>query len=81
MSETHGLLIVTSEDQALVLLETALKGTSASDLPTLVNFQGWPTLNVHLPHTPVDGSISPTMMEAFIELQTSLYPGKFSFII
>ena len=43
-----------------------------SDLPT-VDFREWPLLTIHLPNTPIEGSISPSMMEAFLEVQTSIY--------
>lgn len=73
MSEAHGLIVVTSEAEAAMLLEKALSGEVQDDTPALVSFKGWPILEIKLPGTPISGSISPTMMEAFIELQTSLY--------
>jgi hypothetical protein len=38
----------------------------------IFDFKAWPHVNIHLPDTPVESSISPTMMEAFIELQKSI---------
>jgi hypothetical protein len=64
---------VRSEDEALALLERALAGSIPDDSPGLIDFEGWPILDIRLPHTPINASISPTMMEAFIELQTTIY--------
>jgi hypothetical protein len=41
--------------------------------PPQIVWDGWPQLDIYLPDTPVSGSISPQMMEAFIELQRSVY--------
>ena len=64
---------VTSEDDALALLKSALDGDLPDASSTSIVWDGWPLVNIHLPNTPVEGSISPTMMAAFIELQESIY--------
>lgn len=37
------------------------------------DFASWPELTVYLPTTPIEGSISTTMMAAFIELQKAIH--------
>jgi hypothetical protein len=64
---------VRSEEDAFALLERALTDAIPEDWPGLIDFAGWPVIDVRLPHTPISGSISPTMMEAFIDLQTAIY--------
>jgi hypothetical protein len=62
---------IRSEDDAWSILETAIeKGTSEG---IDFRFKGWPQIEVYLPDTPQDASISPSMMEAFIELQKTIY--------
>jgi len=70
---TERIFQVRNEDEAFALLQRALAGTIPEDSPGLIDFAGWPVIEVHLPRTPVSGSITPTMMEAFIELQTAIY--------
>lgn len=67
------MLRVTNEEEAFELLRQALAGDLPLDVPPSIDFHGWPRLGIHLPKTPVDASISPTMMEAFIEVQTAIY--------
>lgn len=63
---------IDSEEQAWELLQEALEGRlDLREAPTF-NFDKWPIIDIHLPATPVESSISPTMMEAFIELQKSI---------
>lgn len=66
--------LIRSEDDAWIALEQALAQEDLPDEPPSgVGFSSWPSINVYLPATPVKGSISPTMMEAFIELQNTIY--------
>jgi hypothetical protein len=64
-----------TEEEAWALLQEYLENPPESDPddPTLFDFGKWLGVSVHLPNTPIDGSISPTMMEAFIALQESIY--------
>lgn len=64
---------ITSEEDALALLERALNGQFGEDDFPLVAFDKWPVVDVYLPNTPVDASMTPTMMAAFIELQEAVY--------
>jgi hypothetical protein len=73
MAEPFAVLRVESEEDAWTLLERALTEAVPPDLIPIINFEGWPKLTVDLPRTPIDGSISPSMMEAFIELQRTIY--------
>lgn len=73
MSETSTTFRITTEDEAFEILDKALKGAISDDDLLRVEFVGWPRMDVHLPLTPLNGSISPTMMEAFIEFQTTIY--------
>ena len=64
---------IASEEDALALLERALAGEFLEGDFPLVAFDNWPVVDVYLPNTPVDASITPTMMAAFIELQEAVY--------
>lgn len=66
-------LQIESEDEAWAYLEKALQGELPEELATRMGFKGWPRLDIYLPNTPVSSSISPSMMEALIDLQKSLY--------
>ena len=68
-------LKIESEEQAWDLIEHALNGTLDLDPsePLVLDFSEWPLVDVYLPNTPEDATISPTMMEAFIELQRAIY--------
>lgn len=68
-----GKFLVGSEKDALDLLDQALNGSLRDVSPQAIVWNGWPALNIHLPKTSMDGSISPAMMEAFISVQQSLY--------
>jgi len=72
-SGAERILKIRNEDEAFDLLEGALSGAISDESTTLVDFTGWPIMDVRLPNTPINSSISPTMMEAFIELQTAIY--------
>ncbi|MFN3658489.1 MAG: hypothetical protein ACK4UO_14655 [Pseudolabrys sp.] len=67
------IIRITSEDQAWRLLEDGLDQRFDSNVRPKFVWAGWPNFHIDLPETPVHGSISPTMMAAFIELQTSIY--------
>ncbi|MBR0660204.1 hypothetical protein [Neoroseomonas oryzicola] len=76
MSESARTFVVTNEDEAFALLERLLAEephVAALEGPPRIDLKGWPKIEIYLPETPVEGSISPTMMAAFIELQTSVY--------
>ncbi len=64
---------VESEDEGWAYLRQALAGELPKDLVPVVAFKGWPHVEVYLPDTPIEGSISPQMMRALIELQDSIY--------
>jgi hypothetical protein len=63
---------VPSEDAAWELLAEVMDGSVTFPEAPQFDFEGWPLLDVYLPKTPIEGSISPTMMGAFIELQKSI---------
>jgi hypothetical protein len=63
---------VKTEEDAWELLRRSLEGQLTLDDAPQVDFEGWPFLSVHLPGTPIEGSISPTMMVAFLELQKAV---------
>jgi hypothetical protein len=69
----ESILRVSSEEEAVALLSRVLDGDMPDDIPKSIDFHNWPKIDIYLPHTPLKGSISPTMMEAFIETQTALY--------
>ncbi|TAW32071.1 hypothetical protein ELH93_22300 [Rhizobium leguminosarum] len=66
---------ISSEDEAWAMLDAAIKGQlpGPAEEPIVLDFDKWLKFAIHLPGTPVDGSITPTMMEAFVELQKSIY--------
>lgn len=64
--------IIDGEEAAFDLLEGVL--AEEQNVEGLVfAFVGWPKVDIYLPNTPIDASISSTMMEALLELQTSIY--------
>jgi hypothetical protein len=71
--DASGLFRLHSEEDAFALLRRVLNGELGDETPWSIDFSHWPKLDIYLPETPLDASISPTMMEAFIELQTALY--------
>lgn len=64
---------ITNEAEAWELLEKALASKLPPDFVPHIQFRGWPQVEVYLPETPIESSITPTMMQAFIELQESIY--------
>ncbi len=66
-------LVIENEETAIDALRRALDGQLTIEEVGVVDFRGWPTVSIHLPGTPIDSSITPSMMEAFIELQRSIY--------
>lgn len=65
-------LKIESEEQAWDILRKALDGALDLEDAVILDFANWPNLDVYLPETPISGSISPTMMAAFIEFQKSI---------
>lgn len=64
---------IESEQEAWATLGKLLDGTlKIKDETAVVDFSDWMDLHIYLPDTPVEGSISPTMMEAFLELQKAI---------
>ena len=67
---------VSSEEEAWKLLSAATAtdwSEEHREEPIVLDFGKWAKLNIHLPETVIDGSMTPTMMEAFIELQKAIY--------
>lgn len=73
MADPFTVVYVSSEDEAWEVLQTAIDSGLSPDKIPLVQFKNWPSVTVELPHTQIEGSISPSMMEAFIELQKTIY--------
>lgn len=68
------LFTISSENDAFALLEEMKqRGLSDRDAKPKIVWNKWPTIDIHLPNTPAEGSISPTMMAAFLELQKTIY--------
>lgn len=63
---------IKTEAEAWDLIEKVLDGKVDFPETPQFDFEGWPLLDVYLPSTPIQGSISPTMMAAFMELQKSI---------
>lgn len=73
MAEPIIIVHIRNEDEAWKELAQALgDGFPPETVPVFV-FEGWPKITIGLPRTPIDGSISPSMMEAFLELQKTIY--------
>jgi hypothetical protein len=66
-------IVVETEEQAWTLLRRVLDGEFPEEHGEIVEFKGWVGLNVHLPNTPVNASITPSVMEAFIDVQKTIY--------
>ena len=58
------ILRVQSEDEAFAILQRAMASEFSDEAFPIVVFDGWPDLDVYLPQTPVQASITPTMMGA-----------------
>jgi hypothetical protein len=67
------VLRVKTEEDAWKALQEALQNGVPEDLAPNVKWTGWPHISIYLPDTPEEGSISPSMMEAFLELQRSIF--------
>ncbi|MEN5300336.1 hypothetical protein [Ochrobactrum sp. S1502_03] len=64
---------VETELQAWKLLDALLSGEqTAPKEPLLFDIKKWANVHIYLPDTPIEGSISPTMMKAFLELQEAI---------
>lgn len=63
---------ITSEDQVYELIES-LKEKKFSIEGKELEFSGWPTLTMHLQGAGFDSTITPSLMKAFLDLQSGLY--------
>lgn len=63
---------ITSEDQVYQLLDSLIEKKISIDGKT-IEFSGWPTLTMHLQGADFDSTITPSLMKAFLELQSGLY--------
>lgn len=66
-------LQISSEDEAWEYLERSLNGELPENTVPAVRFTGWPHVEIYLPHTPIDSSLSPAMMEALLDLQKAIH--------
>lgn len=66
-------LEITSEDEAWAYLEQALNGQLPENLVPAVAFKKWPLIDIYLPDTEVEGSVSPSMMVALVDFQRAIY--------
>jgi hypothetical protein len=63
---------IASEEDAWAVLKNEL-GTVDGGAPVSLSFADWPFIEIHLPQTPEEASIAPSMMEALVELQKTIY--------
>nr|WP_278388434.1 hypothetical protein [Brucella intermedia] len=64
---------IETEEDAIDLFLRLQSGEKLVEPDNLrIEFGDWVNINIYLPHTPVEGSISPTMMKAFVELQSAI---------
>lgn len=73
VSKPERLIEIENEEDVWKLLEEVSKSGFPEDLRPHIVWKTWPNLEIYLPHTVVEGSISTTMMQPFIELQQSIY--------
>lgn len=73
MAEDGTVFVISNEDDAINLLRDALENKIDPGEKPAFRFKDWPHINIELPATPIEGSISPPMMEGFLELQRSIY--------
>ena len=66
-------IVVETEEQAWDLLRQILDGERDVTHADVVEFGAWVSLKIHLPGTPVHSSITPSMMEGFIDIQRTIY--------
>lgn len=62
-------LVVTNESQAFEVLESYLSGL---ELPEGVSFDGWPSLKFRLTGEKFHGSLTPTVMKGFVDMQAQI---------
>jgi hypothetical protein len=67
------LIRIQNEEDAWKAFEDAINHRFADGSKPKIVWDGWPNVDVYLPNTPEEGSISTSMMIAFIELQNSVY--------
>jgi hypothetical protein len=66
-------ITVHSEDEAWHYLAQALAGELPDGFDPSLAFEHWPRLDIYLPDTDVESSMSAAMMGALVEFQKSLY--------
>lgn len=64
-------LCIKNEDEAWAAIEKALKNEIDADISN-IEFDGWPTLTLHLTGPKFHGTITSTVMESLLEVQRNL---------
>jgi len=62
-------LTISSESQAFEVIESYLSGL---ELPEGVSFEGWPSLKFRLTGEKFHGSLTPTVMKGFVDMQAQI---------
>jgi hypothetical protein len=74
MMDHRHVISIDSEEAAFEELQRAVERIGDTQhVVTPVQFIGWPNLVIRLPYTQKSASISPSMMQAFIEYQEAIY--------
>lgn len=64
---------IDSEAEAWEMLDALLVGDKdAPKEPVIFDLKKWANVHIYLPDTPIEGSISPTMMKAFLDFQEAI---------
>lgn len=66
-------ILIKNEDDAIKVLEAYYSGGVPDDKLIDFEFSGWPSLDVRLVGDKYNGTITPTVMAGFIELQKEVY--------
>jgi hypothetical protein len=72
MAEMRAIRIASEED-AWDALKNELGPIDVGAGPVNLVFVGWPYIEIHLPQTPEEATIAPSMMEALVEFQRTIY--------
>lgn len=66
-------LVITSDEQALELINRFLNESIDNDVQQGIELSGWPILSIRLTGPKFDQSITPSIMKALLELQSAIY--------
>ena len=73
MQDSDDVFVINSEEDAVSLLRRALNNEVKSDATPIIKFGRWPSLDIYLPETRLEGSINASLMTGIIDYQNAIY--------